>query len=140
MGDFLVGSDYDLVDSVYPIFNQVNPMIGQSEIRIDAGFSSLDSIAKVRVVNMVPTVNKNMKVFNGTKPALIQVNPWKEDIPFGNATNGMQYQPFDSNDYITQYDNRILRVINLTYNGSDVDGTYNNKMKFKIFRPVAQPA
>lgn len=41
-------------------------MIGQSEIRIDAGFTSLDKIARMRLVNMLPTVNKNMKVYNGT--------------------------------------------------------------------------
>jgi hypothetical protein len=126
MGDFLMGADYDLVSDVYPVFNMLDPMVGESQIRIDAGFSSLDAIAKVRVVNMLPTVNKNQKVFNGTKPALLQINPWNEEIAFGNATNGMQYQPFDSNDYITHYDNRILRVINLTYNGTNVAGTFNS--------------
>lgn len=76
MGDFLVGSDYDLVGYVYPVINMLDPLIGKSEIRIDAGFSSLDEIARMRVVNMLPTINKNMKVFNGTKPALLQINPW----------------------------------------------------------------
>jgi hypothetical protein len=66
MGDFLQGSDYDLVPHVYPVFNMEDPMIGQSEIRIDAGFTSLDKIARMRLVNMLPTVNKNMKVYNGT--------------------------------------------------------------------------
>lgn len=47
----------------------------------------------------------------------------------------MQYPPFDENDYIIQYDNRILRNINLTYNGTDIVGTNNPKTKFKVFTP-----
>jgi hypothetical protein len=92
-------------------------MISGSQVRVDAGFTSLDKIARVRLVNNLPTINKNMIVFNGTNHTLHQVNPWKDVISFSNGTNGMQYQPFYSNDYIIQYDNRILRNINLTFNG-----------------------
>ena len=52
MGDFLDGADYDLLDTSYPIYNTPNdPYIRNAEIRIDAGFSSIDKMARVRMVN-----------------------------------------------------------------------------------------
>jgi hypothetical protein len=69
MGDFLDGADYDLLDTSYPIYNTPNdPYIRNAQIRIDSGFSSIDKMARVRMVNLQPTINKNMYINNGTGP------------------------------------------------------------------------
>ena len=43
---------------------------------MDGGFDSIEKIARLRLVNMKPTLNKNIYVYNGTYNSLLQVNPW----------------------------------------------------------------
>jgi len=55
---------------------------------MDAGFDSIDKVSRTRLVNMLPTINKNMNIYNGTAQSLLQINPWNKDVSFENATSG----------------------------------------------------
>lgn len=65
-GDFFLGSDKDLLKRVTPVFSTANDEVATGEVRIDTGSSNSDNVAVVRLVNNLPTVNKNVQVFNGT--------------------------------------------------------------------------
>lgn len=128
MGDFLDGADYDLISSVYPIINTQNdPRIRNAEIRVDAGFTDINKMARVRFANLEPYLNKNTSVYNGTFPSYLQLNPWNEQINFNNATNGLQFPPSWDAESVLFYDNRLMRTFNLTDSGNTVSGTYNEK-------------
>lgn len=120
MGEFLAGTDYDLVTKVYPVMNNpYDPIIRDSQIRMDAGFDTIDKIGRTRVVNMLPTINKNQFVNDGSgvNSKILQINPWNKLIHFDNATNGLQFIPNDENEYVMYYDNRLLRTFNMTDSG-----------------------
>mmetsp|Transcript_9644 Transcript_9644/g.9315 ORF Transcript_9644/g.9315 Transcript_9644/m.9315 type:complete len:155 (+) Transcript_9644:1138-1602(+) len=71
-GEYLEGADFDLISTVYPIYNTpLDSLIYDTKIRMDAGFDEQELIARVRLVNNLPTINKNQYVFNGTDPSLL---------------------------------------------------------------------
>mmetsp|Transcript_33877 Transcript_33877/g.24932 ORF Transcript_33877/g.24932 Transcript_33877/m.24932 type:complete len:322 (-) Transcript_33877:362-1327(-) len=132
-GEFLEGTDKDLLNTVYPVFNTpMNALIYDTKIRMDAGFTYKDKIAHTRLINMLPTINKNQYIYNGTDPSLLQLNPWATKVELNKATNGMQFPP-DTEDGtgVSFYDNRILRRVDMEQVGeqaSNVDDKYQYRV------------
>ena len=122
-----------MVKRVTTLLSTSNSEVTSNEVRIDTGSSDTDKVAMVRLINNIPTVNKNMQVFNGTYYASLQVNPWNSSIAINGAFNGMQFKPLLKNDTVSVYDNRLVRTIKYKHDSDEKYGTEDDYVKVQKF-------
>lgn len=100
---------------------------------MDTGVNDKAAVTRVRQINELPTINKNMIIFNGTYRSTLEVNPWKASIRLNNVTNGMQFSPGDADKTLKYYDNRLLRILKFKHTDEDKFGP-KDKNQFKVLK------
>lgn len=90
-------------------------------------------VASLRILNEQNTVNKLMKVYNGTGYMDVSVNPWNEKIMLHNITNGKQFPPNYESGNLNLYDNKFVRPLSYEFD-SDATTTVDDRLKYKKFK------
>lgn len=62
--------------------------MNSTELKIDTGNEVVNNVAKMRMINNLDYVNKNMRIYNGSYYSSVQVVPYEKKL-LGSATNGM---------------------------------------------------
>jgi len=117
-GDFFAGADFDLINDVTPVSNEINGQIGTGKFGVYTGSLGVDEVSTVRRVNNVAYVNKNFQMFNGTYYHDVTLNPGGSSdsfTSFNKCSNGMQFAPNTDSGSVRVYDNSMLKIKTYDY-------------------------
>jgi len=126
-GDFYEGqNDMDLDANMSPLQAQQTSSIRQSSTSISTGSRDVNNVARIMQYNGLSYINKVQDIYDGAGYNTLNLNPWSQVVPFGKATNGLQFMPEFTEDRLHYFERNFFRNIaykpdsDTKYGGVDV--------------------